>query len=121
MRWRAKFEGVDHASEFFVDQTTIVASQFKSFVHDLRFVVSYRTRGEFDTVADNVILESQDVEWIHGHQCVHFTLGHGKWIMAKDHFFFYFVEFVHWKVDDPTEFERILFDKIELNRDSSTS
>ena len=76
MRGRTEFESIDHAAEFFIDNAAVVTCDFKSLVHDGRLMVANGTGRKFDTVADDVVLISQNIQRIHCFQCFQTALRH---------------------------------------------
>ena len=62
MRWSAKFEGIQHATEAGLYIFVVVAEDVEGFVHDVRIVVADGTRTDFVAVHDHVVLVGFDCE-----------------------------------------------------------
>ena len=63
---RSVVEGTHHPAELFVDAFLAVAGDPEGLVHDFRAVVADRAGGQFDAVADDVVLPGQDLQWVPG-------------------------------------------------------
>src|ERR1700730_10704168 len=103
-----------------------MAGEREGLLHDVRPMVSYRARRKLDAVADDVILNSLDAEnclfigRIEPEKSRGVEIRHRKRIMRKVDFLLVLVPFVHWKIDDPAEFENILFREAELIADTKS-
>ena len=75
-------------------------------------MVADGTRGEFDAVADNVVLEGEDFERVFFVDVLHAALGHGEGVVGEFDLAVV-VELVHGEVDDPAEFKDIRIDEFE--------
>ncbi len=120
MRRRAELEGVDHAAEIGIDVGLAVTRDLERPVHDVGPMVTDCARGEFDAVADDVVLPRENVERIHRLQCLHLALRHRERIVAEIDLLGVFVIFEHREIDDPAEFERALFDQLKFFTDPGT-
>src|SRR3546814_10763928 len=74
VRRRAELERVDNAAEIRIDVGLAVTRDLECLVHDIRAVVPDRTRRQFDAVADDVILPSENVERNLGLECFELAL-----------------------------------------------
>src|ERR1700732_2709495 len=101
-----------------------MAGEREGLLHDVGPIVSYRAGGKLDAVTDDVILNSRDAEncrfigRIELEKSLGIEIRHRKRIMRKVDFLLVLVPFVHRKIDDPTEFENILFREAELTADT---
>jgi hypothetical protein len=83
VRRRAELEGIDHAREIGVDIVAAVAGDLERLVHDVRPVVADRARRQFDAVADDVVLEGEDIERILRLQRLETALRHREGVVAE--------------------------------------
>ena len=111
---RAELHRVEHAAEFGFDHVLAVAGDRKRLVHDFGQVVSDRTGAELDAIADDVVLESLDLERIVVFQRRHAALWHGEGVVRELDFPGFLVFLEHGEVDDPDELEGAFFDQAQL-------
>ena len=57
MRRRAILEGTEHAAELVLEDIFAVASDRKGLTHHVGAMVADRTGGQFDAIANNVVLD----------------------------------------------------------------
>src|SRR3546814_3812174 len=82
-------------------------------------MVTDRAGGQLHAVADDVVLEGQDVERVLGLQRLEAALRHREGIMAELHLAGV-VELEHREIDDPAEAEGVLLQKIERSEEHTS-
>lgn len=60
MRRSSERESVDHPGKFFIDNRAIISSDFERLIKSLRLMVSDGSAGQFDAIADNIVLVGLD-------------------------------------------------------------
>src|SRR3546814_12681026 len=81
--WSSDVCSSDLAAEIRIDVGLAVTRDLECLVHDIRAVVPDRPRRQFDAVADDVILPSENVERILGLECFEFALRHREGVVAE--------------------------------------
>ena len=118
VRRRAVAEGVDHPGEFGVDDFLAVSGEGERLVHRLGAVITDRARGDFVAVADEVVLIGENRQRVLLFERLQPALRHRKRIVRKLDGLGLLVHLVHRVIDDPGEFEDVLFDEIEKASDA---
>ena len=108
VRGRAEAEGVQQAAELLLDVRLGVAAELKGLVHDLRPVVADGAAGEFDAVADQIVLVGADLVGLGVQERVHAALAHGEGVVREVPALLFVAPLVHGEVDDPAELVALL-------------
>ena len=106
-------EGVVHGGELLLHIVFTEADKLESLDHDLRIVVPDCAGGQFDAVADQVILLGRDGQRVEfapdslvKRGCA--AARHGERVVAEFQFAGLIADLVHREIDDPAEFVAFL-------------
>src|SRR5262249_55807425 len=123
VRGGAERQRTKHAPEFLLQHILAIAGDGKGLLHHVGTVISDRTRRQFDTVADDVVLDRLEAEdlvlirRIKRQKLIRRHIRHREWIVREVDLLLLFVPFVHREVDDPAELETVLGRKPKLAAD----
>ena len=109
---RAIVEGAVHAAKTLLDRLLAVAGDLEGLDHRFRPMVADAAGSKFIPVAGDVVLKGLDRQRVLGLQRRQAALRHGERIVRKVDLLFVLVPFEHRKIDNPGEFEPVLFDKL---------
>ena len=114
MRGSTKLECLIQGSEFRLQSLLVIARDFKCLYHNIQVMISHCTGGKLHTVADNIILVSQDLQRILVQQCIQTSLGHGERIVGKANLLGLLIQLEHREVIHIAETICILLAEIQL-------
>ncbi|CUX13362.1 conserved hypothetical protein [Agrobacterium genomosp. 5 str. CFBP 6626] len=114
MRRRAVLEGAVKAAEALFHVALRQTNLFEGLDHQFRRLVTDRAGGDFEAVADRVILEGLDGKRIVAFQRFQTALRHGEGVVGKVDLLFFLVIFEEGEIDDPAHFETVAIDQVQL-------
>src|SRR5271166_1137478 len=118
VRRRPALEGAVHAAEFLQKHFFAVARDLERLLHDVGAMVADRPRRQFDSVADDVVLERLDRQRVLVLERLEPALRHRERVVRKVDSFLLLVPLVHREVDDPAELQHVLVRDAEVIADA---
>ena len=114
MRRRAELQRIQQPREARFQLFARIAGDLEGLVHNLGAVVPYCPRRQLDAVADDVVLQGQDVERVFVFERCKAAARHRKRVVAEPDFSGLLVALVERIVDDPAKLEDPLLSRFEL-------
>src|SRR5271169_2250966 len=118
---RAVFECIEHAGKAGLDIGSGITGYGKGPVHDLAAVIADRAGGQLDAIANDVVLMGDDIERILLFERREPALRHRERVVTELDFTGLLVQLIHWKIDDPAEFEHPVLGQAEIAPDLQPS
>src|SRR5262249_21675624 len=115
-----KRKRAQHAAELLLQRVLAVAGDGKRLAHDVWAVITDGAGGQFDAVADDVVLDRLDakcclrIRLVERKKCVNGIVRHGKRIMGEIDLLLLLVPFVHREIDDPAKIEAVLCNPVQF-------
>lgn len=114
MRRRAVLEGTVEAAEALLDIRLAQTDLLEGGDHGFRRLITDRARGDFEAVADGVILVRLDRQRILVLQRLKATLRHRERVVSEVDLLLFLAPFEEREVDDPAKLETVAIDQVQL-------